>query len=145
VSIWSVEARKEQRRIVMIDDEQSSGSLKDIRYTPDGRHIVAALWNSDIDHLTVWDVESGRRVRTYTKPGSARRLRAITSIDVSPDGRLIAATSDDNFLRFWDLASDALLEEIVCPGICGAVAFSPNGSMIAYGSGYDVVIRAVEQ
>src|SRR5207302_7096100 len=66
---------------------------------------------------------------------------AVESVDVSPDGRLIAGGYSDGHLRVWDVATGTRLLSLPHgDDFVQSVAFSPDGKAIATGC-WDGVIR----
>ncbi|HMG54605.1 MAG TPA: AAA family ATPase, partial [Kofleriaceae bacterium] len=71
------------------------GGVTACAVTPDSRRVVAAY----ADHsLKLWDLETGRVVRTMTG-----HTGAIASCAITPDGRWTVSASADTTLRVWDL------------------------------------------
>ena len=65
----------------------------------------------------------------------------ITSVTFSPDAGLIAAGSDDNTVRLWDLQAKKLVHQFNGhAGLVTSVAFSPDGRLITSVS-YDKTLR----
>ena len=62
---------------------------------PDGRHLISG--GSDMT-IRWWDVKTGKQTHL------ARASDQVTSIDLSPDGTLLASNGGDQML-FWDAAS----------------------------------------
>lgn len=120
-------------------------------FAPDGHTIVTGHWNN----LTLWDVQTGGRLALLMSP--ARKVnpvapdeywrdgRYLGAIAVSPDGKLIAAGSDDGELQVWTLATRKLVHTTALSraGVT-AVAFSPDSSLIATGSYHDGTLRLVD-
>ena len=50
--------------------------------------------------LKIWDLESGREVRTL-----AGHSDAVWGVAVTPDGRRAVSASEDHTLKVWDLES----------------------------------------
>jgi WD40 repeat protein/DNA-binding SARP family transcriptional activator/class 3 adenylate cyclase len=88
-----------------------------VDFTPDGRHLVAS---SDAGSVTVWDAQAFTKVRTVGAPSPSSSAATpdegtatppvasgadVFSIDVSRDGRLVAAARFDGSVRVWDLES----------------------------------------
>jgi len=59
----------------------------------------------------------------------------VTSVAISPDGRLVAAGSLDNTVRIWDVATGQLIERLRGhKDSVYSVAFTPDGEGIVSGS-----------
>ncbi len=111
---------------------------------PDGRRVALAqnlFFNGDQNKhiVVVFDVETGRRVSTFTghmSTTSTGNSRGIDSVVVSPDGRRIASSGEGSVVKIWEAETGRELVSINGPGsrIMG-LAFSPDGRRIA-GSGH---------
>jgi WD40 repeat protein len=134
-----------------------------IRISPDGTKLAIALsqklhlkpvvpsspWSGRCE-VVVFDLQSGRTERTFQGRG-----HGITSMCFSPDGRWLAASSDDQTVAIWDFSSggaekilrghtEATVREDMHPGHSidttfytvntPPVCFSPDGTMLASGS-----------
>ena len=80
------------------------------------------------DRFRVLDIETGRLV-AIDRPG---HRAAIRSVDLSPDGALVASAGDDAAVCLWESATGrfvAMLEEETEP--IAAVAFGPDGHSLA--------------
>ena len=108
-----------------------------IAFSPDGNMLASdsfdgtiSYWN--IENLTVrlWDVNSGRQIRTFTG-----HTHPITCLAFSPDGKTIASGSADYVVRVWDVESGRQLHRLLGPtGSVTSVAFSPDSKTLV-GSG----------
>jgi WD40 repeat protein/DNA-binding SARP family transcriptional activator len=115
----------------------------DVAYTSDGRHLVAS---SGAGSVAIWDAQTYGRVRTLGAPPGASSAAApgylapltsggdVFSLDVSSDGRLVAAARSDGSVRVWDIETgrDAFT---VDPGPAMApfmdVTWSADGDLLA--------------
>jgi WD40 repeat protein/uncharacterized caspase-like protein/energy-coupling factor transporter ATP-binding protein EcfA2 len=64
----------------------------------------------------------------------------VTSVDISPDGKTIASSSDDNTVKFWQRNGKLIRTIQGHKGAVQNVSFSPDGSLIATAS-FDGTIR----
>ncbi|WP_433203718.1 Hsp70 family protein [Dactylosporangium sp. CS-047395] len=76
-------------------------------------------------------------LRTFSPGGIVRGASPVNAIAVSPDGRLLAAGSDDRKVRVWDLSTGQVRHTLTDhDGPVRAVAFSPDGTLLASGGAH---------
>jgi len=125
----------------MLDTGGHMAKINAIAFTPDGRQLVSA---SDDKTIRVWDLASGKTVRTIrgeSAPGPAGKVFAMA---LSPDGKWLAAggkfhPSDakaGSVIRLYEFASGKLVallkgHESTVYGL----AFSPDSSRLVSGQG----------
>jgi WD40 repeat protein len=98
-----------------------------VAVTPDGRWIVSASWDKT---LKVWDLETGRELRTLEGHSGP-----VSRVAVSPDGRWAVSASADNTLKVWDLETGRELRTLEGhSGVVFGVAVSPDGRRVASAS-----------
>ena len=66
-------------------------------FSSDGKALVSG--NSD-NSVTLWDLHTGRDVRTFQG-----HVAVVTGVALTPDGRRLASASYDNTVRIWDVGS----------------------------------------
>jgi RNA polymerase sigma factor (sigma-70 family) len=92
-----------------------------VRFTPDGKRLLTSSIGSDGHELTLWDVETGQRVREW--PGVDVRALAV-----SPDGGRVAAGAWGRF-DLWDLQTGRRLSDADAPhALAAGVFLSPAGA-----------------
>jgi WD40 repeat protein len=111
-------------------------------FSPDGRHLAAsAALESEKEKwpVVIWDMVTGEIVRTFGK-----KFETPTQVAYSPDGRYLAASMDVDYkegrVRLWEVATGKLVRVFPAEGdkpirACEAVAYSPDGKLIAAGGG----------
>jgi WD40 repeat protein/serine/threonine protein kinase len=116
-----------------------------LAFSPDGQRLASGSLDGD---LTLWETQTGRRLATLSGP-----LGQVQDLAFAPDGTRLATTSSDGTVRLWDvatgretlaLASDAAGDVGTRTKFCfrtfppaylgvgGKLAFSPDGSRLAY-------------
>jgi WD40 repeat protein len=105
-------------------------------FSPDGKALTAAGFHMD-KLVALWDVRSGRRLRTFV--GQTEWEADATAI--SPDGKLLASVATDKQILVWETATGTLKLRLTDqPARVAALAFSPDGTTLA-GAGGDKTIR----
>ena len=122
-------------------------SVGAVDFTSDGRQLVAS---SGAGSVTVWDAQSFTRHRTLGVPSRSPTAAApdaapgylaplasgadVFSVDVSPDGRLVAVARYDGSVRVWDMETgrDAFTVDAgpLAPPY-GTVSWNPDGDLLA--------------
>ncbi len=104
-------------------------SSPQLALSPDGSTLAVAS-SSNTNKLFLWKWEAGEEPREVKISQYAAR-----SLCFSPDGRLLAASSDhDSTIRLWDVQTGRLQRRLVADesmATSGRVAFSPDGRLLA--------------
>jgi WD40 repeat protein len=91
------------------------GGATGLTYSPDGRLLATTTFNSN--QLKLWDVASGRELRTLAIGGGtvsffSVSLTGISAVAFSRDGRLLAAGGRDNAITIWDTKTGRTLHTL---------------------------------
>ena len=89
VVLWGLETQSVIRTWRLLDNRWSDNRLA---FHPDGQVLFATV----SDRVVAWDVASGTVLADL-----ATRLPLLGEIAVSPDGRLVATSSDSGIIRLW--------------------------------------------
>lgn len=100
--------------------EVPGGGIRAIALSRDGWTLAHAM--SGNSRLTVWDLR--KREVLYTLDGHSDVINAIA---FSPDGQILASSSQDRTLKLWNLRTGKLLHSLEGQG---AIAFSRDGKTL---------------
>mgnify|MGYP000541796303 FL=1 len=130
IRIWNV---RTGRLVRTLNPVHSKKSVNTLAVSPDSS--ILASGGSD-NNLILWDLKTGRRVRTIPA-----HKAAVNSIAFSNDGQTIASGSDDKTVRLWNVTTGSrLLTLIGHAGAINAIALSRDGQTLASG-GEDKTVR----
>ncbi|MFI5274784.1 MAG: TIR domain-containing protein, partial [Ktedonobacterales bacterium] len=111
----------------------NSDGIVSVAFSADGRHFASASADT---HILLW------RTTPYTDSSLALGpdLDGASQVAFSPNSKTMATASCDGVIRLWDVATGrrvALLSDPTVPADClFALAFSPDGTLLAVGSDY---------
>ncbi len=139
VRLWNLATVSVTARLVLERSPgQASGegdAIRSLAFTPDGK-TLATLGNNGDGTIHLWDVASARERRRLSSQFGDGSVLAV-----SPDGRTLAVSGENNTIRLWDLATGKPCDTALgSQGAILAVAVAPNGRQVAVG-GTDGVVR----
>jgi RNA polymerase sigma factor (sigma-70 family) len=138
IRLWQASTGKEIRRWQTPAGQYDASRPTSLAYSPDGKALAAA-WDGTV---RVWDAGTGKEVRRFSGRQGARPGQS--HLRFAPDGKLLATRDSDGAIRLWTSAGEerltlqgAGLREWDAIGV-RALAFSPDGRLLAGSQGADV-------
>jgi WD40 repeat protein len=97
-------------------------TLPQASFSPEGGYVVVVGSNGVAE---LFDARKSRRVRVLAGPGGH-----ITSVAFSPDGKLLAAGSDNDRFQVWDASTGRPVASASSHGGLLSLGFSPDGRFL---------------
>jgi WD40 repeat protein len=121
VKLWGPEDRGEP----LCTFPETRHAVPALAFSPDSKWLATATFARRVD---VWDTTTGTLHRSLPQKSGL-----VLGVAFSPeDGRLIVSAGEDKIVHVWDTSSGReLLGLRGHKGVCGCVAFSPDGQRLA--------------
>ncbi len=125
----------------MLDTGGHMAMINRIAFTPDGRQLVSA---SDDKTIRVWDLASGKTVRTIRGESALGDAGKVYAMALSPDGKWLAAGGylhETDYplrhaIRLYEFGSGKLVALLKGhTNVVMGLTFSPDGSRLISGDG----------
>ncbi|MCB9852848.1 MAG: protein kinase [Phycisphaerales bacterium] len=114
--IWDANSRA-----LLYEPDQRSPTYT-CAFTPDGQRIVTGSWAGAV----IWQIDQGRWQRHFDRP------RCGWNVAIDPTSNLLAASTDDG-VAFFSYDTAQLRFALNGSGRTQAIAFSPDGRLLATG------------
>ena len=101
--------------------------MRGVAVAPDG---LTALSGSDDHTLKLWDLTTGKELRTFTG-----HKEEVSRVAIAPDGRTALSGSFDQTLKLWDLVSGDVLAAFTGEADFSAVAYHASSRLVLAGDG----------
>jgi glucose repression regulatory protein TUP1 len=103
-----------------------------VKFSADGKYLSTGCNRS----AQIYDVESGKKVHTFSDDNAKEGDLYIRSVSFSPDGQYLATGAEDKTVRVWDIQHKRILHTFVGHELdIYSLDFSHDGRFIVSGSG----------
>ncbi len=131
--MWSLDRREIQRRLPI-----RGAPVIWLGQSRDGRTLLVGQWNHEVREfrkcrISVWNLSAGKEVKSWTY------YAAPPCMAVSPDGHWVATGDIEGPVQICRLTDQSSPRTLNFSGRIRAVAFSPDGKLLAACSGEGMV------
>ena len=124
---------QDRTKVEIVSGVPHSSAVYSVASSPDGQRVLSS---SSDDTIKLWDVATGRLLRTFVG-----HLSSVSAAVFSSDGERIISGSADRTLKLWHTATGHLVRNFEGHiSAVAAVAFSPDGALVVSGS-YDKTLK----
>jgi WD40 repeat protein len=136
VRLWDVSQPSQPRLIKKIT--ASAGTVDGLAFGPSG-DILAAAYDNQV--VALWNVHSPTQPRLFSAFPAEGPLGIAVAI--SPDGSVLAASGTGTAVQLWDITTPGHPRKLaaLAGSAADALAFSPDGNLLASGSQGDFDVR----
>jgi WD40 repeat protein len=129
VELWNVVSGDKERSLnASQDNSVSNASAEAVTFNPDG--VVLAVGPKGVDHLTLWNVETGATVTTLKFFDGDPFLAFAFQISFSADGRRLAAMVNGG-IAVWELADRSRIGGLFAEGeVIRDIALTRDGDIL---------------
>ena len=122
IRLWDVYTRQHVKTYNKFRDAMSNGAIGNIAFTPDGKTLV---WGKE--GMGLWDADTDEHKMILTSNEWGNH-----SLELSPDGKIIAVAFGDNLIKLWDMNTGE--QRLTFAGHTEdifSLAFSPDSKILA--------------
>jgi serine/threonine protein kinase len=121
IKLWDVQSQ--HKKSILTGHE---GAICCVTFSADGYWLASG---SDDATVRIWSVETGRPSKTLSDPDK----KTLAHVALNGDASRLASTTGDT-INIWDVRSGRVMHVVKHADKVVAVAFSPDGALLASGS-----------